>query len=205
MLIRTDSFPVDNSYIPPAGQEVYDTIKGYSYIGNGYNTIAQMNPTRSNPRNSKEIICWYPLNDDVSQYTLNNDMQIPGKLMADTVNTECTFVADIPPTWRAVTVDLLVHNISAGVGNVRFFTDLQVMDLGAYQNESIIQSTVSHAMPGLANKYGWYQRAFNQNLYFSLVEVTCLTMRVQRTGGHASDTFAADVGVLACRFRDATP
>jgi len=204
MLIRSDSFDVGASYVPSAGQEVYDTEKGYTYVGNGYNTVAQLTPVRNNPRNPKEVINWYSMNDDASQYALLNGMQFPGKLMADAVNTECTFIAEIPRTWRTVAIELLVHNVSAAAGNVRFFTDLQVMDINTLLNEPIIQTTTVHAMPGIANKYGWYSRTAGQLLYFALTEVTCLSLRVQRTGGHASDTFAADVGVLACRFRDVT-
>jgi len=206
-LVRTDSFDVDSSYVPPSGQEVYDTVTGESYRGNGYDPVSALTPIAAGggAEVPTEVIVYVPFYFDMTQNAHGSTFSLMNMVqMTDAALIAVSLQVDLPEGWTTIDVEMLAA-MNAVAGNVFLYLTVNAFDTTVDpfdMDQVLLDDNVIVASPETVLETRWYPLKSNLLVVDALDQVDKLQFYITRDGGHGSDTYADNLFFHALRITE---
>lgn len=195
---------VGTSFVPAPGQEVYDTVSGYTYRGDGYKSISELSPIANvsgGSNNDNEVIIYGP---EFAENDFANNLNLAATNFGADTPATAVLQTLVPAGWTTIDVQIVTITDAGADGDTIFSTVVTAIDLvsGATQAFDAVEVTLTLSDAALAIETS---TAVNDlALFDELDRVDLITIAVTRVADDEDDDNTDAVGLIAVKVINAS-
>lgn len=203
MLISSQIGPVDSSYKPGLGEEVYDTITQANYRGDGMTAVSGLESIV--PDIPTATTFFVPASEFDGTVTGDGNAPYPiGKDCPEDADTTLQSGAfQLPVGWSTVKVDLLFLSTAAEAAVTRWGIAVTPFNISENDYDDVLDTIKNVTTPAGSGDLFTLEASASLNLLDAFTEFDFVSVTVNRYGTNVLDVGTASVIFLGVLFTNA--